>query len=164
MIGRMSGAMSGAIGEGMSDVLAIVINDDDVVAEYSFTDSFGIRTIPYTDYFDFRTYGDVAGTGVHFDGEVYAAIGWRLWQLYEGAGLTSDDLLGDLVEGMNFTPANPNFEEMRDGILESVGSDTARCNMVWQAFAEGGVGVGATSEVHGPAITVTEDFTPGVCP
>jgi extracellular elastinolytic metalloproteinase len=164
MIGRMSGAMSGAVGEGMSDTLSVILNDDDVVGEYSFTDSFGIRTLPYTNYFAFRTYGDVAGTEVHFDGEVYAAIGWRLWQLYKAAGFTSDDLIGDLVDGMNFTPANPNFEEMRDGILASVGSDTARCNMVWQAFAEGGVGVGATSVVHGPAITVTEDFEPGTCP
>jgi hypothetical protein len=164
MIGHMSGPMAGAIGEGMGDVLAVIINDDDVVGEYSFTDAFGIRTQPYTDYFDFRTYGNVAGTEVHFDGEVYAAIGWRLWQLYKEAGLTSDDLLADLVDGMNFTPTKPNFEEMRDGILASVGSDTARCNMVWQAFSEGGVGVGATSVVKGGAIIVTEDFEPGLCP
>ena len=35
MIGGMSGALAGAIGEGMSDVLAIYINNDDRVAEYS---------------------------------------------------------------------------------------------------------------------------------
>jgi hypothetical protein len=163
-IGKMSGAMAGAIGEGMSDVLAVVSNGDDTVAEYSTSDSFGIRTRPYTGYFSFRTYGDVAGTGVHFDGEVYGAIGWRLYQLYQGLGLTGQDLLADLVEGMSFTPEQPNFEEMRDGILAAVGSDTARCNTVWQAFAEGGVGTGASSVVRGQTITVTESFTPGVCP
>ena len=34
MIGGMSGPMSGAIGEGMSDGLALLINGDDVIAEY----------------------------------------------------------------------------------------------------------------------------------
>jgi extracellular elastinolytic metalloproteinase len=34
MIGGMSGPLAAAIGEGMSDVLAIVINKDDVVGEY----------------------------------------------------------------------------------------------------------------------------------
>ena len=69
MIGRMDGPIGGAIGEGMSDVLAIVTNNNDRVAEYSFSDPIGIRSAPYTNYP--RTYGDVAGTGVHFDGEVY---------------------------------------------------------------------------------------------
>ncbi len=77
MIGNMSGAMSGAIGEGMSDVLAILINDDDVVGEYSTNDSNGIRSAPYTNYG--RTYGDFSGNSVHFDGEIYAATIWRLW-------------------------------------------------------------------------------------
>ncbi|MET0618902.1 MAG: M36 family metallopeptidase [Thermoanaerobaculia bacterium] len=162
MIGKMSGPMAGAIGEGMSDVLAVIINGDDVVGEYSFSDSFGIRSRPYTNYFGFRTYGDVAGTEVHLDGEVYGAIGWRLRQLYVAAGLTPEDLLADLLDGMNFTPETPSFELMRDGILASIG-DEARCNLVWQAFAEGGVGVGATSKTTGAGITVTESFVPGVC-
>ena len=60
MIGSMSGPMSGAIGEGMSDVLAIVINGDDRVGEYSASDPLGIRSAPYANYP--RTYGDVTGT------------------------------------------------------------------------------------------------------
>ena len=35
MIGRMDGPLGGAIGEGMGDTLAIIVNDDDHVAEYS---------------------------------------------------------------------------------------------------------------------------------
>jgi hypothetical protein len=73
MIGGMSGPMAGAIGEGMSDVLAILINDDDRIGEYSASDPLGIRSAPYTNYP--RTYGDFSGTGVHFDGEIYGAIG-----------------------------------------------------------------------------------------
>ncbi len=81
MIGRMDGPLAGAIGEGMSDVLALIANDDDRVGEYSASDPVGIRSAPYTGYS--RTYGDIAGTGVHFDGEVYGAIGWELLQTYQ---------------------------------------------------------------------------------
>jgi extracellular elastinolytic metalloproteinase len=154
MIGRMSGPMSGAVGEGMSDVLSILINGDDVVAEYSFSDPIGIRSAPYTNYS--RTYGDVAGTGVHFDGEVYAAIGWRLRENFLAQGLTTDLLLDYLVGGMNFTPAGPAFEDMRDGILQAAAAPHD-C-IVWDAFADYGVGVGASGRVRGSTVVVTESF------
>ena len=163
MIGGMSGPMSGAIGEGMSDVLAIVINNNDRVGEYSFSDPLGIRSAPYTNYG--RTYGDVAGTQIHFDGEVYAAIGWRLWEIFQANGLTRDDLFDYLVDGMNFTPPGPNFEEMRDGILQAVAnSNPGHECLVWEAFAQYGVGVGAQGRVRGPNVIVTESFTkPAQC-
>jgi hypothetical protein len=157
MIGRMSGAMSGAIGEGMSDTLSVILNENDVVGEYSFDDPLGIRTAAYTSYP--RTYGDVAGTEVHFDGEVYGAIGWRLFENF-GAG-SKDTLLGYMVDGMNFTPAAPSFEDMRDGILQSVanaGSPAGHACMVWDAFAAYGVGVGARGQARGPKVVVTESF------
>lgn len=163
MIGRMSGPMSGAIGEGMSDVLAIIINNNDRVGEYSFSDPLGIRSAPYTNYG--RTYGDVAGTQVHFDGEVYAAIGWRLWEIFQANGLTKDQLLGYMVDGMNFTPTGPTFEEMRDGILQSVAnSNPGHECLIWDAFAQYGVGVGAQGQVRGSSVVVTESFTkPAQC-
>lgn len=164
MIGRMNGPLSGAIGEGMSDVLSVINNDDDVVGEYAFDDPLGIRTAPYTSYP--RTYGDVAGTEVHFDGEVYGAIGWRLWQNFQGAGLTKDNALTDIVDGMNFTPAHPSFEQMRDGILQSVAnSGSGHECLVWDAFAHYGVGVGAKGTVRGSSVIVTESFQlPAGCP
>jgi extracellular elastinolytic metalloproteinase len=163
MIGRMSGPMSGAIGEGMSDVLAIVINNNDRVGEYSFSDPIGIRSAPYTNYP--RTYGDVAGTQIHFDGEVYAAIGWRLLEIFQANGLNKDDLLGYMVDGMNFTPTGPNFEEMRDGILQSVAnSNPGHECLIWEAFAQYGVGVGAQGRVRGSSVVITESFTkPAQC-
>ncbi len=162
MIGSMSGPMSGAIGEGMSDVLAITINGDDRVGEYSASDPLGIRSSPYATHP--RTYGDVTGAGgVHFDGEVYGAIGWKLRELYTGAGLTEFDLLRDLVQGMRFTPAAPNFQQMRDGILTATATNDCK---VWTAFAQYGVGEGATSSISSGVITVNESFTipAGVCP
>lgn len=163
MIGSMSGTMSGAIGEGMGDVLALVMNGDDRMGEYAASDPLGIRTAPYTNFP--RTYASVTGSEVHFDGEVYGAIGWRLRELYLAGGLTSTDLLRDLVQGMRFTPAAPNFQQMRDGILS--GTATNDCK-VWTAFAAYGVGNGATSSVNPTTgvITVTESFAipAGVCP
>jgi extracellular elastinolytic metalloproteinase len=164
MIGRMDGPIGGAIGEGMSDVLAIVTNNNDRVAEYSFSDPIGIRSAPYTNYP--RTYGDVAGTGVHFDGEVYGAIGWRLWEIFQRDGLTKDLLFDYLVDGMTFTPAGPKFETMRDGILAAVAAAGAghQCK-IWEAFAKYGVGVGARATVKGSRITIVESFAvPAGCP
>jgi extracellular elastinolytic metalloproteinase len=159
MIGRMSGPISGAIGEGMSDVLAVVINNDDRVAEYSTSDPIGLRSAPYTNYP--RTYGDIAGTGVHFDGEVYGAIGWRLLELFSG---DKDRLLNYLVEGMTFTPAAPKFEDMRDGILAAAAGSGDECK-IWQGFAGYGVGVGAKATVRGSRITIVESFAvPAGCP
>lgn len=161
MIGTMSGPMSGAIGEGMSDVLALVLNGDDRIGEYSSSNALGIRSAPYTSFP--RTYGSVTGSEVHFDGEIYGAIGWKLLDLYTAAGLTNLDLLRDLVQGMRFTPAAPNYQQMRDGILAATTTNDCK---VWTAFAQYGVGNGATSTVSGSTVTVTESFTipAGVCP
>jgi extracellular elastinolytic metalloproteinase len=162
MIGNMSGTMSGAIGEGMSDVLALIMDGDDRMGEYAASDPLGIRTAPYDNFP--RTYGSVTGSEVHFDGEIYGAIGWKLLQLYQAGGLTSTDLLRDVVQGMRFTPAAPNFQQMRDGILAATTTNDCK---VWTAFAQYGVGNGATSTVSGSGvITVTESFAipAGVCP
>ena len=164
MIGNMSGPMSGAIGEGMSDVLAVLVNDNDVVAEYSSFSAGGIRSAPYTDYP--RTYGDFSGSGVHFDGEIYGAIGWRLREIFEAQNESTDTLLAYLVDGMNYTPAGPAFEDMRDGILQAViDAGLGQECLVWQAFADYGVGVGAGATIRGPNVIVTESFDlPASCP
>jgi extracellular elastinolytic metalloproteinase len=160
MITRMDGPVAGAIGEGMSDVLAILLNGDDKVGEYSATEPLGIRSAPYTNFP--RTYKSVTGSEVHYDGELYGAIGWKLRELYLANGLTTDQLLRDLVQGMNFTPARPFYEHMRDGILAA---STHDC-LVWTAFAQYGVGQGAKATVKLNTVTVTESFTipAGMCP
>jgi hypothetical protein len=163
MIGQMNGPLAGAIGEGMSDGCALLLNGDDVVAEYSFSDPLGIRSAPYTNYP--RTYGDITGSGVHFDGEVYGAIVWRMMENFSAAGVSRDTLFDYVVDGMNYTPSKPTYEEMRDGILQSVtnrglGHDC----LVWRAFASYGVGVGASGVVRGPKVIITETFAlPAQC-
>jgi extracellular elastinolytic metalloproteinase len=154
MIGRMSGALAGAVGEGMSDVLAILLNDNDRVGEYSASDPVGIRRNPYTGYP--RTYANVTGEEVHADGEIYAAIGWRMLENFKRAGVAGPNrrLLGYLVQGMNFTPAQPSYEQMRDGILQAVTDSTHAC-LVWDAFADFGVGVGAKGVAQGSKAVIT---------
>ena len=105
MIGRMQGALAGAIGEGMSDTCAILMTSDDpqgadTIGEYSASDPRGIRRFRYDGYPN--TYSDVTGASVHDDGEIYAAIGWRLLELFGSA--RKDVLFGYMVDGMNFTP------------------------------------------------------------
>ncbi len=157
MIGGMSGPLAGAIGEGMGDALAIIVNDNDRIGEYSASDPAGIRSEPYANYS--RTYGDFSSTGEHFDGEIYAAIVWRLWQNFQAATITQDQLLTYLVQGMNATPATPSFEDMRDGILVATGGDAEHSCLVWEAFAHYGVGVGASATVSRRGIVSVVEST-----
>lgn len=186
MIGGMSGPMSGAIGEGMSDVLSLLfyndpsqysVSDDDVVGEYSAFSPAGIRTQPYDTYS--LTYGDLTWTEVHLDGELYGAIGYRLRRnfLQDASpslpALTTADLLDHVVDGMNFTPSSPKYEDMRDGILASISGDASlstgdkarRSCLVWDAFADFGVGVGAQATVkRSGRVTVVESAAiPDTC-
>jgi extracellular elastinolytic metalloproteinase len=151
MVGDMSGTPASAVGEGMSDAIACYFNNDDRVAEWSSNTSIGIRSAPYTNYT--RTYGQVVGIlGPHLDGEIYAATLWRLRQLWLGKGWSQATLLRYLVDGLNYTPPKPAYEQMRDGILSSIqqlptGLDKqqATCT-VWDAFAQFGIGVGASGQ------------------
>ena len=158
MIGSMSGPLAGAIGEGASDVNAFLINGDDEIGEYAWGPG-GIRRNVYTNYP--RTYGDVTGAEVHDDGEIYAAAMWRFRELMLGAGRTNDDVYTLFVDGMNYTPSSPAFEDMRDGMVQAAnnrgGVDTCR---VWQAFAQFGIGVGANGVATGTtSVSITPSFT-----
>jgi hypothetical protein len=164
----MQGALAGAIGEGMSDGCAILLNNDDpqgadAIGEYSATDPRGIRRFRYDGYPN--TYGDVTGASVHNDGEIYAAIVWRMLELFGSA--RKDALFDYVVDGMNFTPTQPTYEEMRDGILASVASapdDPGDECRVWNAFAEFGVGVGASGTARGQSAIINESFAvPAAC-
>jgi len=162
MIGGMSGPLAGAIGEGTSDGIALLVNGDDVVGEYSSSNPLGIRRHRYEGYP--LTYADVNGAGVHADGEIYAAIVWKMMGLF--GETRRGELFRYVVDGMNYTQSTPTYEQMRDGILASVlnGPVPADCSMVWQAFAQFGVGVGASGVVNGSAVTITPSFTaPASC-
>jgi extracellular elastinolytic metalloproteinase len=160
MVGSMSGPIAGAIGEGAADVNAFLVNGDDRIGEYAFSNELGIRRAPYAGYPN--TYSDVTGNEVHDDGEIYAAAMWRVLENYLAAGLLVSDVQADFVNGLNFTPPGPAFEDMRDGMLQSAGS--VRECLVWRGFAATGIGVGAQAVVRGKRVTVTESFAlPAQC-
>ena len=166
MIGSMSGKLAGAVGEGAADVNAFLHNGNDVIGEYAASDPRGIRRNRYSGYP--LTYANVTGNGVHIDGEIYAAAMWRVLELYRVAGLADDDLHGDFVDGMNYTPAGPAFEDMRDGMLTSIagrfGVSPRRC-MVWSGFAQYGIGVGAQGTATRKGVSITPSFIkPADCP
>jgi extracellular elastinolytic metalloproteinase len=161
LVGHMSGPMSGAIGEGASDTVAMFMNGDPAIGEWSASDPNGIRSAPY-DSLD-KTYADMTGGEVHADGEVYGAIMWRVMTNYIAAGKTTEEAFDSWVQGLMFTPTSPSVEDMRDGFLMAAGS-SEDC-LIWEAYAHFGVGVGASGEV-GPhqAIVVTESFdVPAAC-
>ena len=54
---------------------------------------------------------------MHNDGEIYAAVVWRLIELFGAVGAAT--LFDYFVNGMNFTPATPAYEDMRDGMLQA---------------------------------------------
>jgi hypothetical protein len=75
-------------------------------------------------------------------------------------GNRRETLFTYVVDGMNYTPSKPAYENMRDGILASVanGPTPSDCSLVWQAFAQFGVGVGAHGDLTGQTVTITESF------
>jgi hypothetical protein len=76
---------------------------------------------------------------------------WKLRELWLASGRTSDSLFDHFVDGMNYTPSTPAYEDMRNGMLDSInatgGDAAARCALVWEAFAAFGIGDGATGVV-----------------
>ena len=77
--------------------------------------------------------------------------------------LNSDQVLSILVDGMNYTPAEPTYEDMRDGILASL-TDVGQECLVWNAFAKYGVGVGAKGSARGTKVVIRESFAvPAAC-
>lgn len=157
MIGGMSGPLAGAIGEGASDTVAFLINGDDRIGEYSYGDPLGIRRQGYASYVG--GYSTVTGGEVHNDGEVYAAAMYQVLENYLAAGLSATDVLDDFVDGMNYTPATPAFEDMRDGMLQSITNRGlgARSCLIWRAFAQYEIGVGADGRTAkgGRSVVVT---------
>ena len=165
MIGGMSGPLAGAIGEGASDGVAMLVNGDDKMGVYAGSAPNGIRRYPYANYP--LNYSNVTGAEVHDDGEIYGAVVWRLIELFGTGGRSK--LFDYYVNGMNFTPSTPAYEDMRDGILQAVAmgpTPSDRCT-IWSAFAQFGIGVGANGVVNpdGTTVTITASFAkPGDCP
>lgn len=146
IVGGMSGNVAGALGEGMSDVIAMLFTNNDAIGEYSFNNTIGIRSQRYSLHTETLANFN-ASRGVHRNGEIYAATIWRLWTLYQQNGLSVDTLLTDIVSGLKLTPATPTYIQMRDGLLSALPG--SRVCLAWTAFAAKGMGEGATMTAAG---------------
>jgi hypothetical protein len=160
MIGSMGGGLAGSIGEGMSDVVACYITENDTVGEWVKNNTLGIRRYPYTNYP--LTYRSANTTSVHANGEIYAGTMWKLRTAWLASGRSMDLLWDYVIDGMNYTPANPEYEEMRDGILAAIPTQAEDC-LVWDAFASMGIGLNAVGTdscniLGNCTINITENF------
>ncbi|HSM12676.1 MAG TPA: M36 family metallopeptidase [Thermoanaerobaculia bacterium] len=140
---------------------------------------FGIRDYPYnTDNSLYPlTYGDIGGQVVpHGVGEVWANMLWEMYwnlvaefgydpDLYGGTG--GNNLAYQLVmDGMKLQPCQPGFVTGRNGILaaDAANYDGDLACPIWTAFAERGVGTGASQGSQFVVGDETEDFTlPAEC-
>ena len=118
-----------------------------------------------------------AAIEVHNQGEVWCVTLWdaRANLIAKHGFATGNELILQLVtDGMKLAPANPNFLQARDAILQAELVLTAGANRgeLWAAFAKRGMGASATSPAssttHGagrkPSIfPTTSTITPG-CP
>ena len=146
IVGGMSGNVAGALGEGMSDVIAVLFTNQDAVGEYALNNTIGIRSQRYSLHTETLANFNVT-RGVHRNGEIYAAAIWRLWTLYQPNGLSANTLLTDVVSGLKLTPSTPTYIQMRDGLLSALPG--SRVCLAWTAFAAKGMGEGATMTAAG---------------
>ena len=126
MIGGMTGAFAGAIGEGMGDTLATYFNANDRVGEYSTGNPIGIRRDPTP-----TTRTPTATSAAPACTATARSTRRRCGGCGScGSRSTACEAAGHavhyVVNGMNFTPSRPAFEDMRDGILASITNEAGR--------------------------------------
>ncbi len=157
---------SGGMGEGWSDYYALTIQnffrpvEKTVTGDWVVNDAAGIRRAPYDDAYPFK-FGDLAGfPEVHDIGEVWCATLMMMTRKLRAA-LGNDQqgyrLAWQIVtDGLKLTPPNPTFLDARDAILRAIDdlgsthrippmTHTLARKAAWQAFANFGMGVNATS-------------------
>lgn len=100
---------------------------------------------------------------VHNEGEVWCVTLWdvraNLIAKY-GAVAGNERTLRLVTDGMKLAPANPNFVQARDGILQAelVDSNGADHNEIWAAFAKRGLGAGASSPSSSTTTGLVENY------
>ncbi|MFC2173703.1 M36 family metallopeptidase [Acidobacteriota bacterium] len=152
----------GSMGEGWSDFFANSIAGDDIVGEYPTGWEIGIRSQPYS--VSAYTFGDLGqiydgGCEVHYDGEIWATLLWRLQNDYEmiygttGRGMFEQNV----VDSLKIMAARPSFLDARDAMVQAaINNGEDRC-LVWQMFASRGMGTDASVAGNG-CDQVTEGY------
>ena len=118
----------------------------------------GVPRSPISGPFDPRDADEV-----HNQGEVWCAILWevRANLVKRYGGVAGNQLTLQLVtDGMNLSPANPNFVQSRDAILQAdqVATGGANFGEIWAGFAKRGLGASATSPDSSTTTGVAEAY------
>ncbi len=179
------------MGEGWSDWQALFLNaaaSDTAttprpIATYltfeNAATGFGIRSYPYNtdNVANPLTYSDIPGESVpHGVGAVWANMLWEMyWNLVGELGFDADLYYGNggnniayqlVMDGMKLQPCSPGFVTGRDAILaaDQANYDGDFACAIWKAFAERGVGVGASQGSSAVVGDETESFVlPAEC-
>ena len=160
------------MGEGWSDYLGIVltmrVGDQATTSRGVGTfvrdqpnGGTGIRPAPYTTNMAVNpfTYGDSNSPGIsqpHGVGFVWATMLWDMtWALIDQYGYDADLFNGNggnnialqlVMDGMKLQACNPGFVDGRDAILlaDTLNNDGANACLIWNAFAQRGLGYSAS--------------------
>jgi uncharacterized repeat protein (TIGR01451 family) len=102
---------------------------------------------------------------VHSQGEVWCSMLWEVRaNLIRKHGFAAGNrlTLQLVTDGMNLSPANPNFAQARDAILlaDRVGNFSTNQREIWAGFAKRGLGASATSPASSTTTGVREAFDP----
>lgn len=99
---------------------------------------------------------------VHYVGTIWATTLWDMRAnliLKHGFATGNERALFLVTEGMKLGPANPNFIQSRDGILQAaLVNYPADLGEVWTAFAKRGMGDGAVAPTSTTTTGVTEQY------
>jgi extracellular elastinolytic metalloproteinase len=175
----LSQVVGGGMGEGWSDIMAMVLemkptdnrNDPIAVGAYATGNSrSGVRRFPYSTDITLNplTYSiGLQSQGVHDIGEVWASMLFEVyWNLVDSFGFDANfqsnpngtngnnRFLKVLVEGMKLQPCFPNFVTARDAILlaeQQLFNGEGKCEII-KGFAKRGLGINAKADF-------ADDFT-----
>ncbi|MBL9182814.1 MAG: M36 family metallopeptidase [Verrucomicrobiaceae bacterium] len=100
---------------------------------------------------------------VHAQGETWCNMLWEMRRnlvIKHGHAVGNQLALQLVIDGMKLSPANPNFVQARDGILQADVVNNAGANLdeMWAGFAKRGLGFSATSPASSTTNGVVEAF------
>lgn len=175
----LSGTIPGGLGEGWSDFFALALTAKPTETRTTqrivalSLDPRGIRSKPYSSDLAANplTYDNVrTRTEVHALGEIWANMLWEVyWNLVEGYGFDPNLYTGTggnnlalqlVIDGCKLQPANPNYIQARDAILQAdlVNNGGRNQFALWQGFARRGLGFSATAGVNTSDNQITAAF------
>lgn len=101
-------------------------------------------------------------TQVHYQGTVWCSMLWEMranLTVKHGSTVGNERALFLVTEGMKLGPANPNFVQARDGIIQAaLVNHPNDLGEVWTAFAKRGMGSGATAPTSTTTTGITESY------